>query len=132
MADIDSTNSIVSTIASDSPFVRVVQQFAANRIAVAAAITLAAVVCIAIFAPLISPQNPYDLGEIDLQDGRLPPASPKFSKLAQLGLRLSASDLGSAPALQVRPMGRGGDVPPDSLTVTLEPAPGEANLFGSP
>ena len=129
MADIDSTNSIVSTTASDSPFVRVVQQFAASRIAVAAAITLAAVICIAIFAPLISPQNPYDLGEIDLQDGRLPPGSPKFSKLAQLGLRLSASDLGSAPALQVRPMGRGGDVPPDSLTVTLEPAPGEANLF---
>jgi peptide/nickel transport system permease protein len=30
---------------------------------------------VAIFAPLISPQNPYDLGEIDILDGREPPGT---------------------------------------------------------
>ena len=29
----------------------------------------------AIFAPLISPQNPYDLAQLDMMDGRLPPGS---------------------------------------------------------
>jgi peptide/nickel transport system permease protein len=29
----------------------------------------------AIFAPLISPQNPYDLSQLDIMDGRLPPGS---------------------------------------------------------
>jgi peptide/nickel transport system permease protein len=31
---------------------------------------------IAIFAPLISPQNPYDLAQLDVMDSRLPPGSP--------------------------------------------------------
>ena len=30
---------------------------------------------IAIFAPLISPQNPYDLAQLDVMDSRLPPGS---------------------------------------------------------
>ena len=29
----------------------------------------------AIFAPLIAPQNPYDLAQLDIMDGRLPPGS---------------------------------------------------------
>ena len=31
---------------------------------------------IALFAPLISPQNPYDLAQLDVMDSRLPPRSP--------------------------------------------------------
>lgn len=37
------------------------------------------VVLIAIFAPLLSPQNPYDLMQLDIMDGRLPPGSESFS-----------------------------------------------------
>jgi peptide/nickel transport system permease protein len=33
----------------------------------------------AIFAPVISPQNPYDLAQIDVMDGRLPPGSPSLT-----------------------------------------------------
>ena len=31
---------------------------------------------LALFAPLISPQNPYDLAQLDVMDSRLPPGSP--------------------------------------------------------
>lgn len=40
---------------------------------------LAAIVVLSIFAPLIAPQNPYDLASIDLMDGRLPPGSEGLS-----------------------------------------------------
>jgi peptide/nickel transport system permease protein len=39
---------------------------------------LSVVVLIAVFAPLISPQNPYDLRQLDIMDGRLPPGSASF------------------------------------------------------
>lgn len=39
------------------------------------AIVLLAIVLIAIFAPWIAPQDPYDLTRIDIIDGRLPPGS---------------------------------------------------------
>jgi peptide/nickel transport system permease protein len=48
-------------------------EFRDNRIAVAA---LAVVVCMllaALFAPLIAPQNPYDMATLDLADARQPP-----------------------------------------------------------
>lgn len=51
--------------------------------------TLAAVVCLilvfsAIFAPLIAPQNPYDLNEIDFFDAKLPPLSEGYSSVTYL------------------------------------------------
>src|SRR5690606_29897426 len=33
----------------------------------------------AIFAPLIAPQNPYDLAQLDIMDGTLPPGSPSYA-----------------------------------------------------
>ena len=59
-----------------SPLKRIASDFLANPIAVAGLALLALVVAAAIFAPLISPQNPYDLAQIDVMDGRLPPGSP--------------------------------------------------------
>ncbi len=40
---------------------------------------LLAVILVAIFAPMISPQNPYDLMQLDILDARLPPGSESFS-----------------------------------------------------
>jgi peptide/nickel transport system permease protein len=34
------------------------------------------VILVALLAPWISPQNPYDLAQLDIMDGRLPPGSP--------------------------------------------------------
>jgi peptide/nickel transport system permease protein len=59
-----------------SPFKRIASDFIANPIAVAGLALLGLVVAAAIFAPLISPQNPYDLGQIDILDSKLPPGSP--------------------------------------------------------
>lgn len=37
------------------------------------------IVLAAIFAPLLSPQNPYDLMQLDIMDGRLPPSSDSMA-----------------------------------------------------
>jgi len=59
-----------------SPLRRIASDFTANPIAVGGLALLALVVAAAIFAPLISPQNPYDLAQIDIVDSKLPPGSP--------------------------------------------------------
>ena len=59
-----------------SPFQRVVSDFLANPVAVFGLGLLTLVVIAALFAPLISPQNPYDLAQLDVMDSRLPPGSP--------------------------------------------------------
>jgi len=59
-----------------SPFQRVVSDFLANPVAVFGLGLLTLVVLAALFAPLISPQNPYDLAQLDVMDSRLPPGSP--------------------------------------------------------
>lgn len=42
-------------------------------------VLLGLILMIAIMAPLISPQNPYDLAQLDVVDGRLPPGSASAS-----------------------------------------------------
>jgi len=56
-----------------TPGRRIAAEFAASRTALAGASVLALVVLAAVFAPWISPQNPYDLAQLDLLDSRLPP-----------------------------------------------------------
>ena len=50
-------------------------EFAASRIALAGLALLGLMLLAALLAPLISPQNPYDLAQLDLLDSRLPPGS---------------------------------------------------------
>lgn len=56
-----------------SPFTRFAREFADSRLALVGLAMLVAVIAIALFAPWIAPQNPYDLGKLDLLDARLPP-----------------------------------------------------------
>ncbi|MEO5764087.1 MAG: ABC transporter permease [Casimicrobiaceae bacterium] len=56
-----------------TPFARIATDFLANPVAVFGLLLLALIVLAAIFAPLISPQNPYDLAQIDVMDSKLPP-----------------------------------------------------------
>nr|WP_253189953.1 ABC transporter permease [Paraburkholderia fungorum] len=51
------------------------RQFFSSWIAVISLVVLVLVIGIAIFAPVLSPQNPYDLTHIDIMDGRLAPGS---------------------------------------------------------
>jgi peptide/nickel transport system permease protein len=61
--------------AVQSPFRRIVSDFLANPVAVFGLCLLALIVAIAIFAPFISPQNPYDLAQLDVMESKLPPGS---------------------------------------------------------
>lgn len=57
----------------ETPFRRFVSEFLSSRLALAGLVLLSLVVAIALFAPWISPQNPYDLAKLDLMDSRLEP-----------------------------------------------------------
>jgi peptide/nickel transport system permease protein len=57
----------------ETPFRRFVAEFLSSRLAMVGLVLLALVVAIALFAPWISPQNPYDLAKLDLLDARLEP-----------------------------------------------------------
>src|SRR4249920_928084 len=48
-------------------------EFGENRVAVIAVVLLGLIVLLAIAAPLITPQNPYDLAKLVLTDARRPP-----------------------------------------------------------
>ena len=57
----------------ETPLRRFLLDFADSNIAMAGLVVFATILLVAIFAPLVSPQNPYDLATLDLLDGRLPP-----------------------------------------------------------
>jgi len=57
----------------DQPLWRIWAEFRENRVAVGALVVVAAIALIALLAPLIAPQNPYDLASLVLMDARRPP-----------------------------------------------------------
>jgi peptide/nickel transport system permease protein len=59
----------------ETPGARFIAAFVADPLAVAGLLLLAAIILLALLAPLVSPQNPYDLAQLDVLDGRLPPGS---------------------------------------------------------
>ncbi|WP_180900367.1 ABC transporter permease [Martelella soudanensis] len=71
--------------------------FARDRTAAVGLVMLIAVVLAAVFAPLIAPQDPYDLMTLDIMDGRLPPGSASFSgQVYLLGTDTQGRDMLSA------------------------------------
>ena len=108
-----------------SPLRRIAAQYAESRIAMLALATLSAVAVIAVTAPLIAPQNPYDLRAIDIEDGRLPPGSAKLSRPADVGMTVTIRDrlTGDRPGYDVKARGRAGDAPAGALELRLAAAP---------
>ena len=81
----------------ETPFRRFVSEFAASKVAVGALILLILIIVLATIAPWITPQNPYDLGQVDVLDGRLPPGSESFTGYTMwLGSDGAGRDLYSA------------------------------------
>ena len=74
-AVIAASSAAASGAAEETPFQRIVADFAASRIALAGLALIAVILATALFAPLISPQNPYDLAQLDVMDSRLPPGA---------------------------------------------------------
>ena len=59
----------------ETPFARFVSEYAESPVAVVSLIVVVLIVAIALFAPWLSPQNPYDLAQLDIMDGRLAPGA---------------------------------------------------------
>jgi peptide/nickel transport system permease protein len=54
-------------------FARFARRFAEDRIAVFGLVLLVIIVALALLAPVMAPQNPYDLARVDIMDSRQPP-----------------------------------------------------------
>lgn len=59
----------------ESPFRRIASDFAASRLALTGLAVLVLILIVALGAPLISPQNPYDLAQLDVLDSKLAPGA---------------------------------------------------------
>ena len=64
-----------SPAAAETPFRRFVAEFAASRLALFGLAMFTIIALVAILAPLIAPQNPYDLAQLDIMDGRMEPGT---------------------------------------------------------
>jgi len=60
---------------AENPAIEATRAFFDSRIAVVGLVGLLAVMFVAIFAPWIAPQDPYDLMQLNFMDGKLPPGS---------------------------------------------------------
>jgi peptide/nickel transport system permease protein len=63
----------------DSPMKRIARAFFEDRLAVFGLVVFLVIVLLAVFAPLLAPQNPYDLAQLDIMDGGQPPGSASMA-----------------------------------------------------
>jgi peptide/nickel transport system permease protein len=73
-----------ANVPSRSPTLETARALLRDKLALTGIIIVAILVFAAIFAPLIAPQNPYDLNQLDIMDNRLPPGSESMSGLVYL------------------------------------------------
>lgn len=71
----DSTTTPRPAPRSSTPFKRFAGEFLQSRTAIFDLVILSLLVLLAVFAPLLAPQNPYDLGQLDIMDSKLPPGT---------------------------------------------------------
>lgn len=82
---------------SHSAFTLVLLALFKNRLALCGLIMLVIFITLAALASIVSPQNPYDLMQLDIMDGRLPPGSDSLSGITYwLGTDDQGRDLLSA------------------------------------
>ena len=68
-----------ATLTGTSPAREFAANFAQSKIAVAGFAVLCLILIVAVGAPLISPQNPYDLAQLDIMDSKLAPGESSVS-----------------------------------------------------
>ena len=78
------SSTIVQPVADQTPFRRFLSDFFASKVATGAIAMFAVILFIAIFAPWISPQDPYDLMVVDVMDSRLPPGEQSLNGMTFL------------------------------------------------
>ena len=81
----------------ETPFRQFVSEFFESKVAGVAFACIVGIVVLALLAPWITPQDPYDLAQVDVLDGRLAPGSEAFAGYTMwLGSDGSGRDLYSA------------------------------------
>jgi peptide/nickel transport system permease protein len=84
-------------VAAEAPLRRVWREFRRSNLAMAGLAGFAIVLFVSLFAPLISPQNPYDLAQLDILDSLLPPGSVSYDGMTYwLGTDSQGRDMLSA------------------------------------
>lgn len=82
---------------SRSPAAEVIHALLRDKLALLGIVLVTIFILAAVFAPLIAPQNPYDLAQLDIMDGRLAPGSESMSGMTYLlGTDTQGRDLFSA------------------------------------
>jgi peptide/nickel transport system permease protein len=79
MASAAPTSTRSSVVRDDTPLARLWKEFAESKLALVGLALLIAMVALAILAPVIAPQNPYDLAQLDVLDGKLAPGEAGMS-----------------------------------------------------
>lgn len=101
MTSLDPTAKVEPAVAApkaaDTPLRRFLSDFSDSRMAVGATLVLAAIILVAVLAPWIAPQDPYDLAVVSIFDARLPPGSESMDGVVfWLGTDGAGRDLLSA------------------------------------
>jgi peptide/nickel transport system permease protein len=104
-----------------SPAARIAFDFVESPLAVLGLVLLLIIVVIAVFAPFIAPQNPYDLSQIRLEDSRQPPGSQRMTPPweTDLDLRVDPAMAGSTV------LTFGPEAPVESANLAWTPVEGE-------
>lgn len=69
---------------SRSPFRQMVSALLHDKLALIGIVMVSIFILAAVFAPVIAPQNPYDLSQLDILDGRLAPGSTSMNGMVYL------------------------------------------------
>ncbi|MDX0430697.1 ABC transporter permease subunit [Sinorhizobium medicae] len=69
---------------SRAPFRQVLSALLHDKLALVGILLVLGFMLAAVLAPLIAPQNPYDLSQLDILDGRLPPGSQSMNGMVYL------------------------------------------------
>ncbi|MBB4287560.1 ABC transporter permease [Roseospira goensis] len=77
-----------ATLGTQTPLRRFLSDFAESPLAVGGFVVFVLVALLAVFANVIAPQNPYDLMQLSILDGNLPPGAPS----ANFGTYLLGTD----------------------------------------
>lgn len=86
-----------------TPFQRFLSDYCESKLAVGSAIVVVLIILIAVFAPLISPTNPYDLSVVTVDDKAMSPGSVMVDgTVARLGTDGSGRDMLSAIIYGIR------------------------------
>jgi peptide/nickel transport system permease protein len=84
---------------TETPWARLMLAYARSHLALAGLLVLVTLVMAALFAPVLAPQLPYDLAQLNLLDSRLPPGaawSERPGHAYLLGTDAQGRDMGSA------------------------------------